>query len=226
MRRYACTEEEFLEVVSRHEMTILRDDGESRHVRFKRPGEGAYWFDVITWPGTLCIDGDCGTYVFRRLPDMFEFFRADREYCERMGCKLAINPGYWSEKLQATSRHGHDEFDTERFREIVKERFDDWVEEKNPSAEAKDELWEDIESKVLWASHDDETRARDAAHSYRNEAHGFDLYDFWEHNLRSFTFHFIWCCYAIAWGVKTYDERLILAHSINTETDLESGRTA
>ena len=59
------TEQEFLNDVRGHAMTILRDDGVHRHLRFKKPGSGTYWFDLITWPGTLCIDGDMGTYVFR-----------------------------------------------------------------------------------------------------------------------------------------------------------------
>ena len=75
MKDYACTEARFLGDVDWHVMTVLRDDGVHRHIRLKRPDSGSYWFDLITWPGTLCIDGDCGTYVFRRLEDMFQFFR-------------------------------------------------------------------------------------------------------------------------------------------------------
>lgn len=74
---YECTEERFLKDVAKHEMTVIRDDGINRHLRFKNPNDSSYWFDLITWPGTLCIDGDCGTYVFKRTPDMFQFFRTD-----------------------------------------------------------------------------------------------------------------------------------------------------
>jgi hypothetical protein len=34
----------------------------------------------------------------------------------------------------------------------------------------------------------------------------FHFQDLWESNFERYTFHFIWCCYAIAWGIKTYDE--------------------
>lgn len=52
MNNRACTEQDFLKDVREHEMIVIRDDGVNRHIRFKRPQEGAYWFDIITWPGT------------------------------------------------------------------------------------------------------------------------------------------------------------------------------
>lgn len=204
MRQYQCSEDQFLKDASRHVMTVLRDDGVHRHIRFKRPGDSAYWFDLITWPGTLCIDGDMGTYVFRRLEDMFEFFRTDREWMERKGCKLAINPSYWSEKLRASPGNGFEEFDADRFREVVKEHFDRWVEDKDPDDETKQDVWQEIEDAVLSCADDGEIRAYDAAINFRGA--GFEFLDFREHRLKTYTFHFIWCCYAIAWGIKTYDE--------------------
>lgn len=208
MREYACTEERFLKDVERHTMTVLRDDGVHRHIRFKRPNEGAYWFDLITWPGTLCIDGDCGTYVFRRLEDMFEFFRTDRDWL-RDGATLGINPSYWGEKLQATASYdGYREFSEELFKQAVKSEFDAWVESEDPSDEHKEELWDDIENRVLGYGCDGAYAAVDAAMRFEpdNTDIDFEMRDFYEHRLEEYTFHFIWCCYAIAWGVKTYDE--------------------
>ena len=94
---HSPSQEEFQKDVSQHGVTIIRDDGVNRHIRFKRPGTMCMHFDLITWPGYLCYCGDMGTYVFSRLEDMFEFFRTDRD----------INPGYWAEKLQAVDNHGH-----------------------------------------------------------------------------------------------------------------------
>lgn len=208
MKEYACTEERFLGDVERHEMTVIRDDGVNRHIRFKRPNEGAYWFDLVTWPGTLCIDGDCGTYVFRRLHDMFEFFRTGREWL-RNGATLGINPCYWGEKLQAKASHGgYEEFSEDLFKEAVKQEFDNWVESEEPCDEDKQELWEDIKDRVLCYANDGAYAAVDAAMSYEpdNSSIKFEMQDFYEHRLNDFTFHFIWCCYAIAWGVNTYDE--------------------
>ncbi len=100
--------ERFPRDIARHRMEIVRDDGLYRHLRFRRwedvldretrqptrrqEATGTYWFDVVTWPGHLAITGDCGSLLFARMEDMFEFFRRQR-----------INPGYWAEKVRASS---------------------------------------------------------------------------------------------------------------------------
>lgn len=210
MTAYQCSEAKFLKDIETHQMTVLRDDGVNRHVRFKRPESGTYWFDLITWQGTLCIDGDMGTYVFKRIEDMFEFFRTDREYAMRNGCQLAINPGYWGEKLQSISKFGEGfkEFSEQRFRDAVKQEFDSWVESELPSEETKAALWEELKDRVLSYAGDGHIRAVDAAIAFESDDDevDFEMREFWEHRLEDYTFHFIWCCYAIAWGIKTYDE--------------------
>lgn len=220
MTEYACTEARFLHDVRDHKMTVIRDDGVHRHLRFRRPYEGAYWFDLITWPGTLCIDGDMGTYVFRRLDDMFEFFRTDREWMTRRGNKLGINPSYWSEKLQSESTYGKgfEEFSSESFRRNVMEDVAEWKEANQPDEDASvserddfdqivESLMEELEERVLSKADDGEIRAMDAAYEFESEAaDDFELTDVWEWRCREYTFHFIWCCYAIAWGIQVYDD--------------------
>jgi hypothetical protein len=210
MTKYQCSEGRVLQDLVSHEMHVIRDDGAHRHLRFKRPDSSTYWFDLITWPGTLCIDGDCGTYVFRRLEDMFEFFRTDRAYALRNGNKLAINPGYWGEKLQSISRFGEGfkEFSEQRFRDAVKDEFDMWVEGEEPNEETKAALWEELEDRVLSYASDGAHDAVRAAMDFEPDDSEvrFDMRDFYGHRLEDYTFHFIWCCYAIAWGIQLYDE--------------------
>ena len=67
--------DQFTSDIAQHQMQVIRDDGVSRHLRFKRPNTMCMHFDLLTWPGYLCYTGDMGTYVFRRLEDMFPFFR-------------------------------------------------------------------------------------------------------------------------------------------------------
>lgn len=212
-----CTEERFLKDVRDHQMTVLRDDGVHRHIRFKRPDSGDYYFDLITWPGFLCYTGDMGTYVFSHIEDMFEFFRIDqRDWNYNRAGGLSINPGYWSEKLQAVARHeGCDEFDADRFRLVVNEYRTDWMRDMRERGFCKDdrrELWEAVESYVLNRADDGEAAAYSAAHefSYSFGRETFQLEDFYEHRFKRFTFHFVWCCYALAWGVKKYDEERAL----------------
>jgi hypothetical protein len=78
-----------------HEMTVLLDQGLYRHLVFRDPSYGFYWFELITTPNQLVFSGDGNSYVFRRTADMFKFFRSG---IWRDGSHH-INPGYWSEKL-------------------------------------------------------------------------------------------------------------------------------
>jgi hypothetical protein len=226
MKTYQCTEDRFLKDAGSHAMTVIRDDGIHRHLEFRKPSPAGseYWFQLITYPGELVITGDMGTYVFRRLEDMFEFFRINRKDWSFNKDGLSINPSYWSEKLQATPAKGFEEFSGESFRTNVKEAFDNWVESNKPYAdddcedctkeqreafdEAKAKLWESLSDDVLLCTKDGDVRAFDAASDFQwKEADWrFSLEDCWEWHCNEYTFHFIWCCYAIAWGIKTYDE--------------------
>ena len=123
MKDQACTEKRFLDNVAHHDMTILRNDGVDRHLRFRKPGTIIYGFDLITWPGHLCITGDCGTYVFSRVDDMFCFFRMSiNDFNHHKDRAVNINPGYWGEKLLSVGRNaGYKEFDESAFKDRVKQ---------------------------------------------------------------------------------------------------------
>lgn len=212
------TEESFLRDVATHQMTVLRDDGVYRHIRFSRPGSGTYRFDLVTWPGYLAYTGDMGCYVFSRLDDMFQFFRTDRKHLHmKDGQTLAINLGYWSEKLQATDssgRHGGSavEFSEDKFRDVINEYRKGWIgecRERGVSKEERRELWESVDSEVLdrIGDHGESvtTCAYEFSHKCGKQTFSFD--DLFEHDFTRFTYHFIWCCYALAWGIQKYDEQ-------------------
>lgn len=82
--------EKFDRNITNHQMAIRFDAGIYRHLVFRNPESSAMWFEIVTWPGSLVYTGDMGTFVFERIPDMFEFFR-----------NAEINPHYWSEKVEA-----------------------------------------------------------------------------------------------------------------------------
>lgn len=207
MSSYECTEELFLKDVGTHSMKVLYEDGLHRHLQFRKPDTSSYWFDIITWPGNLCITGDMGTYVFRRIEDMLDFFRIqpnDWNFSKTGG--LSINPSYWEEKLSAMPKGGTREFDEARFNEVVKEAFDAWCADNPTKNEFFEDLWDQLEYGVLGATADGHHAAVAAAMEFNHEDTNFQFVDFWEHRLERPTFHYIWCCYAIAWAVKTYDE--------------------
>ena len=219
----ACSEERFLRDVAKHEMTVIRDDGVHRHIRFKQPDSSNMFFDLVTWPGFLCYSGDMGTYVFQRTQDMFGFFRKN-------GRLDGIDRRYWAEKIEAAdntgvTRHSHDEF----MRQI-----NDWVDQHAEGdkpgddepeqlalwAEAYAELRAEVESEVLSAD-SNEVRCFDAANDFTHAGHAwkafhgpdakFEFTEFWEVDTKEYTPRFLWCCYALAWGIEQYDAAKRLA---------------
>lgn len=200
-----CTDEEFLMEVTKHGIEIIADSGTHRHIIFKNLESSNFWFELITWPGTLCINGDCGTYVFSRLPDMFNFFRQ-----KNSDSGLSINPHYWGEKLQAMDRcSGFVEFDGDAFRERVKDHFDNFIESHEEiDDESKNQLLDEIKEEVLYYS-DSEHEAYLAVQDFSHEIgdHTFEFTGFLDGcGTETYTSRYLWCLYAIVWGIKKYDE--------------------
>jgi len=213
----ACTQEDFLRDVERHEIIVIRDDGVNRHIRFTQPNSGNMYFDLITWPGHLCYTSDMGTYVFRRLHDMFEFFSTDR----RSDDKLYINLCYWTEKLIAVDggRHGGrcEEFNEEKFRRVINEYRVEWMrkakEEGLLDKDGRRELWEAVDDEVLSRLDDGGEIAKHAAYDFchknscdKRKPFGWQFTDLFENNFNDYTHGMVWCCYALAWGIKTYED--------------------
>jgi len=215
------TPERFLQEVAGHQMTVVRDDGIYRHVRFKRPDTICMHFDLITWPGYLCYTGDMGTYVFTRLRDMFEFFRrSEKKELFRIDLR------YWAEKVEAGDRcDGLKKFSLEKFEREIRDWVDRRREESCPDEDdAKDralhaaafaELLSAVEDEVL-SCDDNDVRAYDAASGFEHRGEAWQAYfgekacfefgDFWEMDVTEWTHRFVWCCFALAWGIKQYDE--------------------
>jgi len=184
--------EMFATDVAEHQMKVLRADGVNRHLRFMKGSSSCYWFDLITWPGALCIDGDCGTYVFKRLDDMFLFFRSKRG---------AINEGYWAEKVVAQCRtNGIEEFDQTAFVRHAVEYYRDYWRERRAWSDQL-EGFRELRMDVLEA--DNECRMYDALSAFRWK--GFEFQDFWEWRPRRYTNRFIWNLHAIVWGIQQFD---------------------
>jgi hypothetical protein len=193
--------ETFLKDIDLHKMQVLRDEGVNRHLRFKRPGTMSMHFDILTWPGYLCYTGDMGTFVFRRTTDMLEFFRAgknDKPY--------RIDFRYWAEKVEAADKvDGLSNFSMVKFKEEVRDYFDQATtdEDKWPQ-ERKAALWEEIESQVLnRVDNEGESRAWTALRDFSHD--GFEFID-WERSCKEYSNRFLWCCHALEWAVRTYDE--------------------
>ncbi|CAI1702949.1 Uncharacterised protein [Serratia fonticola] len=205
--------ERFKRDTRNHSMTVENDNGIFRHLHFSRGNSSSYHFTLTTWPGHLCIGGDMGTYVFRRLHDMFKFFRMDHSDYQRHGDDPVINAGYWSEKLQTGGgfrREVYTEWSSTAFENQVQEQYDQWLEEFDPDdyegdAETiKAEVKEAIDS--LKGESEDEWSAVAAIREFYSDH--IDMCDFWESDsCRRASFHYLWCLYAIVWGIQLYDRR-------------------
>lgn len=193
----------FADETAKHEMTVLHEDGLYRHVRFANPDSGFYWFDLVTWPGTLVFRGDGESFTFAREKDMFEFFRANRG---------RINPGYWSEKV-VSNRDCIKRYDQEIFEAQIKEAFVEAVR----YGDAPRGLGKAVREEILNA---EEIGWEDGAHRVLREFRFFknpsDRYDWrkkpdfefrdtWEWSFRDYDWWFLWACHAIAWGIGRYD---------------------
>lgn len=205
--REPTTEESFLKDVAKHTMRVLHNDGVHRHLHFAIPGSGHMHFDIVTYPNYLVYSGDMGCYVFSRLRDMFEFFRVRPRGNPET---LHINEGYWGEKLEAVDRpDGYREYQPELLEAYVNE----WLDE----VQADEELREEVRDNVLSYSQDGEYAARDALTNFEHDRRR-PFQDSWECNFSAYTFRFVWCCYAIAWGIRQYDK----AHSPETASPEET----
>jgi hypothetical protein len=182
-RTYA--EKRFSTDIATHRMTVIKDDGIYRHLRFSRPGTNCYSFDILTWPGYLAYVGDMGHYVFQRTEDMFEFFRHD-----------CINPSYWAEKIQAAGRDGVKEYSEDKARQWVQSWLDQAGASEAAREASKDITFDEGEDHVY-------QQLRDFDASDLDEE---DMFCGWqEANFKDYTFHYIWCCLALVWAIKQYD---------------------
>ena len=172
--------------IAEHKLTVIKEDGVYRHIRCQKPGTWICGFDVITWPGYLAYAGDMGEFMFKRLNDMFNFFRGDR-----------IDLRYCAEKCLAGKCR---EFDVDTFRAGIIDCAKGHLgleEDEDLPEECMEELFE-----VLHAG--DEWECVTAARDFRSNKLRLD--DWYEHSHKIYTFRFEWCCYALQWAVKEYDE--------------------
>jgi hypothetical protein len=187
--------ERFTKDIAEHGMTVLRDDGLYRHLIFRAPTHSwMHWFEIITWPGALVINGDMETFVFRRIEDMFAFFN-----------HVEINPGYWAQKCVAGKTR---EYSEEAFKKHVNEYVSDFIKDGELDDALAEKLRASIEEDVFG---DDRVTCNDGAHEVLAEFYSsddfmdFEFTDTWEWDFRDWTYQYLWCCFAIVHAIRTYN---------------------
>ncbi len=194
----------FQKNVANHVMKVEKDDGLHRHLVFRNvDGSWNHWFGISTWPGFLCVYGDMGTFVFRCIEDMFKFFRSKND-------ELQINLGYWHEKVEAQDRStGVRVYDPKKAQEIINELIEELITDESLSEEETIRFREELEDEVLCYIDEGEHSFRNAidqVNFIKNNGDRLSFQNFWEQDLTSYTFRYIWCCYAIVWAIKQYDK--------------------
>tara|TARA_R110002049_G_scaffold255016_3_gene430529 strand:+ start:753 stop:1355 length:603 start_codon:yes stop_codon:yes gene_type:complete len=193
MKTLPFTKEKFLQEVAEHKLTVMHDDGIYRHLRIQKPGTSCMHYDIVTYPGYLVYTGDMGSYTFTRLSDMFDFFRdSDDDW--------GINRRYWSEKCEAQCSSGINKFNFDLFKANLLEYCVD--EYSDNSEEQKAHLLSEIRY-----IDEDEFGAVNFVRDFDedNEA-GVTLGDFWEVDNTEYTHRYTWCCMAIVWAIRLYDQ--------------------
>ena len=172
-----------------HGLSVLHSDGLYRHLRMKRPGTGIWHWDVITWPGRLCIVGDIGDgLVFSREDDMIDFFRTSLRSGRYSDGAPQISISYWAEKLSRGAKDVKSYSDA-RFLGIVRNALD----ESGATEAERAEFIAGAESVSMY-EHDAREWLQEERRAFGDGTWEWDLTD-WDH-------HFILSCYAIAATVK------------------------
>ena len=189
------TPESFLKDVSNHSLKILKDDGVYRHLVATNQGSSVNRFEIVTYPNYLVVCGDMGDFLFRRLFDMFTFFRD------------LPNMSYAEEKCEAGETR---QFCPETAMESVIDRVAEcW--DKSKSELTPEEL-EDIQSLSIETS--DEYAFMDSINDLcqwpdlqvgDKLCEGFQE-DFYP-TLDARTYRFEWCVRAIHWAIQEYDKQ-------------------
>jgi hypothetical protein len=193
------TAEKFLVDVANHKMTVRLDNGIYRHIHFGgHPHAWNMWFGIVTWPGYLTICGDMGTWTFARVEDMFSFFRND---------KLRINCDYWAEKIQNGQHGGRDEtkvFYEDLFKAQLLTQLTNYYDLQGEDLVAvtaalqEDVLRQEGEYDLLIAARDFSCQMPGRAARFH-----FDTCELPDG--KAYSYHFVWCLYAIVWGIQQYD---------------------
>lgn len=208
----------FIRDVALHQLEVLREDGVYRHLRFKRPGTNAYYFDIVTWPGYLTVTGDMGTWTFSREHDMIrQFFPSN--------IAGGINPGYWSEKIEAGTCGGYDkicmEFDEKEFAKRLNEWLEAWREDRDEEDDA-DEIESATETvrELIESGFNDSRDARNAAYNadWPSDVSAWDVVESL-YGIETYNHHFRWICYAIVWGIGRYEMAKLTDGAIRTFID-------
>jgi hypothetical protein len=182
----------FADDTSAHRMTVLLDQGLYRHLRFADPASNFSWFEIITVPGLLTINGDMGTFTFSREKDMFPLFRrADG----------GINAHYWAEKIVASSDPAK-AYSAKVFAETIRQDAEGQLDAADIEGDQRTAALAELQDDVLSVADEGEHEAFRALSDFRHEL--LDFTDAWDHVFTEYNFRYLWNLHAIVHGITEY----------------------
>lgn len=139
---------------------------------------------------------------------MFEVFRSSSNQ------ELCVYPEQWVEHVKAMARTDTlRRFNSALFEQAVLSAFRHWLRLHRGDTSPADRraLWSAIQERVLRITDGPSGWQRQKAASdfcfwVNDEVGEFEFPPFGEHQVHSFSTRFLWCCYAIAWGIVQYDQ--------------------
>ncbi len=162
-----------------HQLKIMHEDGLYRHLRFQKPGTGMWYWDLITWPGSLAIRGDIGEgFIFTRERDMLSFF----DHGQPDG---HINASYWAEKLDRGARS---------VREFSETLFREWLGKQPQDAGGL--------PSTLLAQVDEVGSTERAVELLDEYSIDWDVDE--PESWKDYNWHFLLALHAVLWGAKRY----------------------
>lgn len=179
-----------------HLMTVLLDHGLYRHLRFASPASSISWFEIITTPGLLTINGDMGTFTFSREADMFQFFHHSDG---------GINDYYWTEKLLASDQPAKS-FSASVFTETIRQDAEGQLDDAEVEGDQRTAALAELQDEVLASASEGEHEALRALDSFASDL--LDFTDAWEHDFTEYSFRYLWNLHAIVHGIAEYRARL------------------
>jgi hypothetical protein len=185
---------DFLKNAATMKLVVAQDNGLYRHLKIRNEGGNWFnWFDIVTWPGSLAINGDYGSWMFSRIDDMFAFFRLN----PRDGEELRINPSYWHEKIDAEDRNTHTKtFDADYFKQNLIASYG--LQDPDLLRQLDEEVFSlESEHEIYRALSDFEYESK------RGKKVRFD--EWYEISGKQYTFHYLYCLYSIVWAIQQYD---------------------
>jgi len=190
----------------------LHDQGLYRHLRFDSADVNASNFEIMTWENHLSITGEAGSFVFAAKKDMFAFFR-------RVDGGITVNPSYCSDKLISIDQNiKFRHFDPQKFIDQVTLQFILWSDQNNDLAEVTIKaVWDDIQTKVIAAVAEGQAQAYQAVKDFQHDAFQFE--ELLEVNTYTYNAKYLWCLFAICWGIQQYDNKQQSSHLLTTEEE-------